>query len=414
MSNVRSAASVAGLLVLSIVSISSGQAGPAETEKTMSVTNAELKLLHDAYVQKYRPLVLESEQAWWAANTTGSDEAVARRERAERALVELHSDRAVFAKLKALKESGKIETQLDRRVLETMYNHYLPGQADVELQKQVVALEVEVEQIFNTHRGVVNGQPRTENELRRVLARTTDSAEAEAAWKAYLAIGGKVEAKLKKLVQLRNQIARQLGFRDYFAMRLALEEIEEADLLKLFEELDQLTREPFAALKADIDKQMAARFGITPAELRPWHFGEFFFQESPQIETVSLDDLIEGKDLLELARTYYTSLGMPVEGHPVSQRSLREGGQEPARLLRGPGSCRRRSYSDEPQSERVLAGHAAARAGARGVRPGHWRGHPLRYSPVLARPDHRGHRLDVWGHEQERGVAGEGSGCTAG
>ena len=96
-------------------------------------------------------------------------------------------------------------------------------------------------------------------------------------------------------------------------MKLTLQEIRQDELLKLFDELDRLTAEPFVALKREIDQKMAARFGTTPDELRPWHFGDLFFQEAPELEAVSLDDLVKDQDLLELAKVYYASLGMPVE-----------------------------------------------------------------------------------------------------
>ena len=61
----------------------------------------DFKKVRDEYVAKYKPLVIQSETAWWDANTTGADEAFDRKKQAQGALVELHSDRALFAKLKA-------------------------------------------------------------------------------------------------------------------------------------------------------------------------------------------------------------------------------------------------------------------------------------------------------------------------
>jgi len=269
--------------------------------------------MHAAYLEKLQPLFLQSEKAWWTASVTGSDEAFEQRKQAQNALVELHSDSATFAELKALKEGGQVADPLLKRLLDVMYRKFLAGQGDVEVQKRIVALEADAEQIFNTHRGLIDGQPRSENEIREILSGTGDSALAEKAWKAYMEVGVKVQGRLKELVALRNQQARQLGFDNYFAMKLALEELDETQLIKIFDELDALTRGPFAALKARIDAKMAARFGIAPADLRPWHFGDLFFQESPPLEEVDLDKLIEGKDILAAASAYYAGLGMPVE-----------------------------------------------------------------------------------------------------
>jgi len=269
--------------------------------------------LRDAYVTQFRPLYEKSARAWWDANTTGSDEAFQRRKDAENALVDLHSDKEMFAKVKAFKEGAKIKDPVLARELDVMYRSYLPQQADAELSKKIVALETEVEQLFNTHRSKVDGKELTENDVRKILSDSKDSSAAEKAWKGYMEVGAKIDPKLRELVALRNQVATKLGFPNYFAMRLSLQEIEEKQLIALFDELDGLTRDPFAALKRDIDAAMAGRFSLKPADLRPWHFGDLFFQEAPGIEGVNLDDIYADKDLLALTKTYYTGLDMEVD-----------------------------------------------------------------------------------------------------
>ena len=111
----------------------------------MSDAEREFAALHEAYLAKYKPLAIKSEKAWWTASITGSDEAFEARKQAENALVELHSDKETFARLKSFKESSQVKDPVLHRVLEVMYNEFLPGQADVELQKRIVALEADVE-----------------------------------------------------------------------------------------------------------------------------------------------------------------------------------------------------------------------------------------------------------------------------
>lgn len=281
--------------------------------KSLSVEETQFATLRDVYLAKYRPLVIENGKAWWNANTTGSDEAFKRQEATQNQLVELRNDAETFKKLKAYRESGRIEEPVLRRQLELMYYDFLPGQADPALQKKIVALETEVEKIFTNHRSQVDEKQLSENDVRDILADTNDSAQAEKAWKGYMAVGAKVEQKLKEAVKLRNELARRLGFRDFYAMQLAPQEIDETDFLKLFDELDQLTRQPFTELKAEIDKARAKHFGISVSELRPWHFGDLFFQEAPEIEGADLDAIYANQDLLALTKTYYSGLGMEVE-----------------------------------------------------------------------------------------------------
>ncbi len=265
------------------------------------------------YVAKYKPLWLRQAQAWWEASLSGTDEAFQRRKDAENALVELHSDRAILAKLQALRSGGQVKEPLLRRQLELLYLAFLPAQADPALRKKIVGLEADVEQIFNNHRSLVDGAPKTENDVRKVLAETADSAAAEKAWKGYMAVGAKVDGKLKELVGLRNQVARELGFENYFAMSLSLQEIDQTQLLRLFDELDELTRRPFAELKAELDRKMAARFGISVADLRPWNYSDLFFQDDPDVKEVGLDEVFKQRDVLTLAKAYYAGVGLPVD-----------------------------------------------------------------------------------------------------
>jgi peptidyl-dipeptidase A len=269
--------------------------------------------LVNAYVSQYKPLWIESETAEWEASTTGTSEAFDRKKAADAALVDLHSDHQMFARIQALREGGQVSDPVLRRELDVMYRNFLPGQADPNLQKQIVNLESDVERIFNTHRSRVGDKTLTENEVRAILAETTDSEQARLAWDGYMAVGRKAVPKLRELVRLRNETARQVGFDNYYQMALTLQEIDEAELLKLFDELDEMTREPFARLKQKIDAARAARFGIGASELRPWHFGDLFFQEAPGGQEVDLDELYADADLVKICRTYYASIDLPCD-----------------------------------------------------------------------------------------------------
>jgi peptidyl-dipeptidase A len=279
----------------------------------------EFRALRDAYLEKFKPIWTQAQQAWWEANVTGSDEAYARKKDADTRLLELHSDRERFARIESLRKAGALTDPVQLRELDVMYRSHLPAQADPELSRRVIVLSNEVEQIFNTHRSRVGERELSENDVREILGHSTDPAAVEAAWKGYMAVGQKVEGRLRELVALRNRIARELGFENFFSMQLAIQEIDGKELFRLFDELDGLTREPFAQMKSELDRERAARFGLSPAELRPWHFGDLFFQEAPSAGEVNLDELFAQADLIELTRRYYAGIGLPCED--ILQRS---------------------------------------------------------------------------------------------
>lgn len=284
-----------------------------QSESNDGNDEAEVKAMIADYVSRVEPLMREMKLANWEANLTGSDEDFARSEKAHNALADIHRDATAFSKIKKLRETGKISDPLLARQCDIMYFAYLPYQGPPDLVERILALESKLEQTFNTHRGMVDGAPKTENELRAILRDTEDGALAEKAWRAYMQVGEKVDASLKELVQLRNELARSLGYANFHKMKLDMQEIDEAELMRIFDQLDDLTRAPFAELKAAIDQRMCQRFGISQGDIRPWHLGDLFFQEAPQLGEIDLDQIYADRDLQALAKDYYASLGMPVD-----------------------------------------------------------------------------------------------------
>lgn len=310
----RTAMIVAGAILLLAETDAQGQQNrPAERGRNLNDAETEFVELHDSYLEKFKPLWIGSTRAWWEASLSGTDEAFQQRKEAEGKLIELHGDRATFTRITRLRNGGRLTDPILKRQLDVMYYTFLPKQADAQLQKRVVSLEADVEQIFNTHRGLIDGQPKSENDIRTILAKTNDSGAAEKAWKAYMEVGAKIDGKLRELVSLRNRMSRQLGYKNFFSLRMEIQEVDEKELFKLFDELDVLTEKPFAAIKRQIDEKMAKRFGISTNELRPWHFGDLFFQEAPDVQEVNFDEVFKGRDLVHIAKGYYSGLDMPVE-----------------------------------------------------------------------------------------------------
>lgn len=286
----------------------------AACQRPLTESEMRFKTLHDDYAAKYRPLQIEKESAWWNAATTGTAEAFEKQEQADKALVALHSDTETLAKLEAFRAAGDVTEPLLARELEVMYRAFVPAKADRELQNEIIAIQTEVEKIFTNHRSEVDGKALTENEVRDILESGTDSAQAEKAWKGYMAVGAEVADKLHAVAKRRNEMARKLGYRNYFIMQLAFQEVDEKELIDLFDELDALTREPFTKLKGEIDVIRAKQFGISVAELRPWHFGDLFFQEAPPLDDVDLGAVYADKDLLAITKAYYNGMGLEVDG----------------------------------------------------------------------------------------------------
>src|SRR5262249_56294086 len=139
---------------------------------------------------------------------------------------------------------------------------------------------------------------------REVLKKSKDSARRHAVWEASKVVGQEVEKDLKELVKLRNEAAVKLGFKNFHAMQLYLNEQDGDELIKLFDDLDNLTREPFLAAKKEIDEILARQYSLKVEDLRPWHYHDPFFQESPTVFKADLDAPFAKADILKLCRDF--------------------------------------------------------------------------------------------------------------
>ncbi|MDZ4659185.1 MAG: M2 family metallopeptidase [Bythopirellula sp.] len=268
------------------------------------------------FIRRYEstvvPLEISLSRAWWDANTTGSDEAFAAKEALDKQMNELLASKEDFAKLKVIK-SGMITDPQVARQIELLYLLYLGKQVDIALLNRMSSKATEIEKTFNTFRAPVGDKSLTDSQVREILLKSKDSAERQAVWEGYKLVGQKVADDLRDLVKMRNEAARQLGFKNYHEMQLAINEQEPAQVLALFDELDELTREPFAKAKGDIDTALAAQCSIPVDELQPWHYHDPFFQEPPAVYEVDLSGPFTNADILQICREFYEGIGLPID-----------------------------------------------------------------------------------------------------
>ena len=266
-----------------------------------------------AYEARVIPLSRDAALAGFQASISGKDEDYRRSTALQIQLSKAHADAGEFAELKRWRQAGQVQEPLLRRQLEILYHAYLENQIPVAQMEEMVTLQGQIEQKFNTFRIKLGEQVLSDNDAEAMLRDSTDSGQLEKVWKSSKEIGRLVAADILKLVRLRNAAARQLGFANFQQMQLQLDEQDPAQIEALFDELDGLTRGGFAVLKQDIDAFLAARCAIAPGQLQPWHYQNRFFQEAPAIYPVDLDSYYKDKDLVAMARTYYEGIGLNID-----------------------------------------------------------------------------------------------------
>lgn len=273
----------------------------------------QLESFIKAHVEKIAPMEKAANLAYWDAANSGKPEDYNKVGKLMLEIRQVYSNPQEFAFLKETKESEQVKDPVLARQLELLYNGYLENQIEPELLKSIVDLGTEIERKFSTFRGSIEGKKVTVNEIKEILKTETDSHKREQAWLASKQVGAVVASDLIRLVKLRNQAARKLGFDNYHTLSLTLAEQNIKELDKIFNELYESTNKPFAELKGELDRILAAKYGIAPDELMPWHYHDPFFQETPLVYELDLDAYYKDKDVKKLSAEFYAGIGLPVD-----------------------------------------------------------------------------------------------------
>lgn len=265
------------------------------------------------HLKQVEPKITAMNIAEWNANATGEKKYYDENAALDLDVKRIRSNKADFAFLKDLKDRNAIRDSLLQRELTLLYNYYLKNQIDTALLGAMVAKQSAIANVFNTFRGAIDGKEVADNDISNILKNETNVAKREKAWEASKQVGQAVAPMIVELVKLRNQAAKQLGFDDYYVMALATDEQNANDVIGIFDNLAQLTDQPFSQFKHNLDVQLSKRFGVPVDKLRPWHYQDPFFQEPPQSASVDYDAFFKGRNVEELGRIFYAGVDLPVE-----------------------------------------------------------------------------------------------------
>jgi peptidyl-dipeptidase A len=263
------------------------------------------------HVKIIEPLNKKAALAYWSASISGSDKDFQEYEQLNKEIRRIYNNKEEFEKVK--KFLAKEKDLLTKRQLEILYNNYLSSQGDLNLIKEIITKETKLEQTFNKFRAKINDKELTDNEIKEILRTETKSENLKAAWEASKKQGEVVEKDLVEVITLRNKLAQGLGFKNYYVMSLEASEQKEEDIITLFDELSNLTDNPFKKLKDEIDSVLSKKYKIPKDKLSPWHYQDLFFQQGPKIHDVNLDEIYAKQDIIKIAKEFYSSLNLPVE-----------------------------------------------------------------------------------------------------
>jgi peptidyl-dipeptidase A len=270
-----------------------------------------LALVNASYQGVYR---VESEAQWLAA-TDVSPAHDAASETAGKARAAFTGNPAILREAQELlKHRGELK-ELTVRQLDRVLLNAAEGPMT---NPQLVAARIEEEtQQASTLNGFVfklRGQPITANEIDNQLSTNRNLAERQAVWEASKESGPVLKPGLVKLQKLRNGVAKELGYADYFALQVASYGMSTEEMIALQDSFMREMRPLYLQLHTWVKYELAKRYGQPVPKRIPAHWlNNRWSQEWPGIvEAADLDPYFKGRSaewVVKSAESFYTGLG---------------------------------------------------------------------------------------------------------
>lgn len=260
-------------------------------------------------VEKIKPIEKISRLAWWDLAVTGEERFSEELQKSITDLRKIFSSKTDYDQLKAF--PSEINPKIHRQH-SLLLQSYIENQIPSEMLEYIVKLETEIESIYTNFRPIIEGKELSNNDLKEILVHSTDSKKRQQAWEASKEIGLQVERRVLDLIKKRNENAKQVGFSNYYSMRLHLQEIDEKELFHTLEKLDQSLMPVWDKYKSELDQKICEKMSIRMDEIMPWHYQDPFFQEAPSHD-IHLDYFYNNKNIVEISERFFESLDLDVK-----------------------------------------------------------------------------------------------------
>src|SRR5438105_7446667 len=170
----------------------------------------------------YQAVYRVNSEAQWTAVTDVTPEHDAAAEATGKAYAAFNGNPAIIKEARELLTHQKELSELTVRQLKQLLLNAAEGpMTNPELVAKRVAAETKQASLMNGFEFKLNGQKITANQIDDKLEKSTDLAERKGVWEASKEIGPALKPNLVILRDLRNGVAREMQYPDYFSLEVA-------------------------------------------------------------------------------------------------------------------------------------------------------------------------------------------------
>jgi peptidyl-dipeptidase A len=264
----------------------------------------------------YQALYRVSSEAQWLASTDVTPVHDASAEVAGRAYAAFNGNPALITEARALLDQrAQLDPVTVRQLEHVLLNAAEGPMTNPDLVAARIAAETHQASVLNSFEFTLRGKPITVNQIDDLLATSTGLAERQIVWEASKQSGPALKPGLVKLQALRNGVAQELGYADYFALQAAGYGLTTGEIVKLQDDFMREMRPLYLQLHTWAKYELAKKYHQPVPKRIPAHWiNNRWSQEwTGLVAAANLDDRFKSRTpewIIKTAEQFYTGLGL--------------------------------------------------------------------------------------------------------
>jgi peptidyl-dipeptidase A len=303
------------ILPFSLLGASAVSPSPAPARGSSAVQERADQFL-DLVNSTYKALYTVNSEAQWKAVTDVTPEHDAAAETAAKAYAAFNGSAELINETRELlKHRTELQSVTVRELNQILLNAAEYPMTNPLLVGRRIQAETRLVSAMNSFQFKYKGKPITANQIDDLLTRSTDLNERKAVWEASKEIGAPLRDHLAVLQHLRNGVAGELNYPDYFSLEVASYGMTTGEMLKMNDQFMNDLRPLYLQLHTWVKYKLAEKYHQPVPNKIPAHWlnNRWAQNWTGIVESANIDPYFKGKTAEWIAKTaedFYLGLGL--------------------------------------------------------------------------------------------------------